>query len=424
MDYRVFPPEEILQCSIKLPASKSYEARRLAIDSLAGVAVKPVSACDDIIVLAAGLQATGGTIDLGGSGTALRLLTAIMAAREGVTVILDGNESLRHRPIGILVEALRSMGAEIAWLGREGFAPLQVSGRRLHGGSVTLDVTRSSQFVSALMLIAPGLDGGLTINFDGEPASLPYIRMTAAMMSRRGISVEVERDRIVVAPGRYNAGDGRSAECDWSAASYWYEIAAITAGWVTLPGLHTDDLQGDRLLAEIFPRMGVLTDFEAEDEDGNPVDGAELSATPDLYGRIELDLGDNPDLAPAIAVTSAALSLPFRLTGLANLRDKECDRLTVIMSELRKLGVLAETDGPGTLLWEGRRCPVTEMPVIDPHGDHRIAMAFAPLAVFIPGIIIKDAGVVAKSYPGYWDDMRQAGFTLTDAAEPLQDTEA
>lgn len=422
MDYRVFPPDEILQCSINLPASKSYEARRMVIDTLAGMPVESSDTCHDIEVLCDALPVDTGTIDLGGSGTALRLLTAVKAASDGADVTLDGNESLRRRPIGILVEALRSLGADISWLGQEGFAPVHITGRKLAGGSVTVDVSRSSQFVSALMLIAPLLDGGLTINFDGEPVSLPYIKMTVAMMRRRGIAVELERDRVVVSRGQYNAPDDREPESDWTAASYWYEIAAITAGWVSLPGLHADDLQGDRWLADIFPRMGVLTDFEAEDEDGAPLDGAELSATPDLYGRIELDLSDHPDLAPTIAVTSAALSLPFKLTGLANLRDKECDRLSVIVAELYKIGVVAEIDGAGTLLWEGRRRPVTQMPVIDPHGDHRIAMAFAPLAVFIPGIIIADSEVVDKSYPDYWDHLRQAGFVLTDASEPLPES--
>ncbi|MDE5641916.1 MAG: 3-phosphoshikimate 1-carboxyvinyltransferase [Muribaculaceae bacterium] len=421
MDYRIYPPEEILDVRLSLPPSKSYMARKMVIDAIAGCpSGGDVCACDDITVLARALELyrSGGAVsaaavDLGGSGTALRFLTALFAATEGCDVVLDGNESLRRRPMAILVDALRQLGAEIEYLQQEGFAPLAVRGRRLAGGSLPIDPTVSSQFVSALMLVSPLLDAPLRIRIEGEAASMPYIRMTAGMMRRRGAVADIERYDIDLAPGSYSADDDYMPELDWTAASYWYETAALTAGWVTLPGFNATDLQGDRLLAEIMPRLGVLSEFGTDDEGEEALC---LSATPDLWGRLELDLSQNPDLTPALAVTAAALSVPFRLSGLENLRVKECDRLEALRQELLKIGIVAEIDGPGVLLWEGQRAPVVEIPEIDTHGDHRMAMAFAPLAVFAPGIVIRDAEVADKSYPGFWDDLRQAGFTLESTA--------
>lgn len=220
---------------------------------------------------------------------------------------------------------------------------------------------------------------------------------------------------FTVAPGKYRPYD-EPVERDWSAAAFWYEIAAITAGWVTLPGLCDKSLQGDAVTAALYPRLGVLTEFEDA--------AAELSATPDLYSRLDLDMTDTPDLVQAMAVTACAIGVPFRFTGVATLRHKETDRLEALRRELLKIGCVAEIESDNIISWEGQRVPLTEMPVIDTYGDHRMAMAFAPLSVFVPGIIVRDIEVVGKSYPGFWNDMRQAGFTLTDAAEPLPEPDA
>lgn len=430
MNYKIFPPEEMLMARVQLPVSKSYLARKMVIDAIAGAPANAACSddpCEDITAMSRALDvyaapSPGAEIDLGGSGTALRLLTALFAATDGCEVVLTGNDSLRRRPMTILVEALRQLGAEIEYLDGEGYAPLRIRGRRLAGGSLPIDPTVSSQYITALMLIAPMLESELRLRLEGEAVSTPYIKMTAEMMRRRGAVADIERYDINLAPGKYDAADKYPVERDWSAASYWYEIAAITAGWITLPGLHADDLQGDRALVDIMPRLGVLSDFEPEDdeddEDGLSAPDADgnlplqLSATPDLWGRLELDLSQNPDLTPALAVTSAALSIPFHLTGLENLRVKECDRLEALRKELLKIGVVAEIEGPGTLSWEGRRVPVVELPVIETYGDHRMAMAFAPLAAFAPGMVVKDVEVVAKSYPAYWTDLQAAGFTL------------
>lgn len=410
MNYSIFPPEEILETTVRLPQSKSYLARRMVIDAIAGaVPCTPQQPCDDIAVLASALAASGGSIDLHAAGTALRLLTALFAATPGREVVLDGDESLRRRPMGILVEALRQLGADINYEGREGFAPIRIRGRRLAGGSLPIDPTVSSQFITALMLIAPLLESDLCLRLEGEAVSMPYIKMTAEMMRRRGVTVDIDRYDINLSPGTYSAVDDRPVELDWTAASYWYEIAAITAGWVTLPGLHADDLQGDRALMELMPRLGVLSSFEDSDD-------LELSATPDLWGRLELDMSQNPDLVPAFAVTAAALSVPFRLSGLHSLRVKECDRMEALRVELLKIGIVAEIEGD-TLLWDGRRVPVISLPRIETYGDHRMAMAFAPLSVFVPGIVIKDGEVCGKSYPGFWDQLQQAGFIVQTAEE-------
>ena len=210
-------------------------------------------------------------------------------------------------------------------------------------------------------------------------------------------------------PYRYRSPEDDD-EADWSAAAFWYEIAALTAGWVTIPGLRQRSLQGDSASAELFERLGVLTEYGDE--------GAELSATPDLYSRFDADLSDMPDAVPALAVTAAMAGIPFRISGIGSLHDKECDRIEALIAELAKLGMLAETEEYGTVLsWDGSRRPISELPVFDTYGDHRMAMALAPVAVFVPGIVIRDAGVVAKSYPGFWDDLRRAGFTVEDAEE-------
>ncbi len=408
MDYRIFPPEEILETTVTLPLSKSISARALIMAALGADRPEEVADCDDTAAMERALGSDDENINVGAAGTAMRFLTAYYAAVPGKKVVIDGCERMRERPIGVLVDALRRLGARIEYVGREGYPPLKIEGTRLTGGEVEMDATVSSQFVSAVLMVAPTMALPLKLKLEGDTVSAPYIKMTVAMMRERGIAVETERDSITVASQPY-AGGGAAVERDWSAAAFWYEIAAITAGWVTLPGLTDNSIQGDSVLAEIYPRLGVVTEWGE--------DGAELSATPDLFSRIDLDMTDTPDLAQAVAVTACAVGLPFRLTGVSSLRIKETDRLEALCRELLKVGCLAETEGDNVISWDGRRMPLMAMPEIDTYGDHRMAMAFAPLAVFIPGIVIKDIEVVGKSYPGYWDALRSAGFTLTDASE-------
>lgn len=411
MNLRIFPPEEILETAVALPLSKSVSARALVINALtpgaAPLRAESLAVCDDVAVLATALGSERGEVGVGASATAMRFLAAYFAAKEGADVVVGGTDGLNRRPVGALVDALRSVGADVEYAGAEGFPPLKIRGRRLEGGELRVDASVSSQTVSALMLVAPLMLRPLSLVLDGEIASLPYIRMTARMMEMCGVAVEMGRDRIDVSAGTYAVPAAPISEPDWSAAAFWYEIAAVTAGWVTLRGLGESGLQGDSVAAGLFPRLGVLTEFTDE--------GAELSATPDLFSRLDLDATDNPDLVPALVVTSCLIGVPFRLSGVARLRLKECDRLEALVCEMRKIGCLVETEGDNVITWEGARVPVTEMPVFDAHGDHRIAMALAAVSVFVPGIVICDAGVVSKSYPGFWQDLRRAGFTVDDA---------
>lgn len=418
MDYRIFPPEEILETTIALPLSKSVGARAIVLNYIAGER-DAQGECDDTATLAAilnaGLPTDGSTIDVGPAGTAMRFLTALCAASDGVDCTITGSDRMLHRPIGPLVEVLRTLGADIEYVGEEGFPPVRIRGRRLAGGTVEIDASESSQYISALMMAAPLFDAPLSIRLLGNVQSMPYIHMTAEMMAARGAQVEFDRDQIDVAchsPLRNLA----QQEPDWSAAAFWYEIAALTAGWVTLSGLSADTLQGDSHAAELFERLGVLTEFTDE--------GAELSATPDLWSTFEVDLSEMPDAVPALAVTCCLIGVRFRISGVGALHHKECDRLEALKAELAKIGCLLEIEQYGTVLqWDGRRVPVTSMPVFDTYADHRMAMALAPVAVYVPGIVVKNAEVVSKSYPEFWQQLEAAGFRLADPADPIPTVE-
>lgn len=414
MNLRIFPPEEILETTVRrLPLSKSVAARALVMGALTegapDIEDEKLAVCADIEVLAKALKIRKGEVTARESGTALRFLTAFFAATDGCDVTLTGAARLCRRPIAPLVDTLRKLGADIEYTSEEGFAPLRIRGRRLSGGQVGLDTSASSQFASALAMVAPLMENPLSIELGGQIPSLPYLKMTLAMMKARGVEAFVEGYTLQVANTPY-VSVTPEAEPDWTAASYWYSIAGVTAGWVTLPGLRAESLQGDSVLQHIGNRFGVITDFDNE--------GAELSATPDIFSRLDMDMSDYPDLVPALAVTACLIGLPFVFTGVANLRHKESDRLEILRANLLKLGIVAEV-GRDSLSWEGERVPVVEMPLINPAGDHRIAMAFAIASCFVPGITILDSEVVDKSYPGFFFDLRDAGFTVVDADAPL-----
>lgn len=428
MDYRIFPPEEILETTVELPPSKSAVARSLTMDFIAG-GCRPLRPgdgacddCDDIKVLAAayagGVPADGATIDAGASGTALRILTAVFAAIPGSFCRITGTDGLRTRPIGPLVEALRRLGADVKCTVREGYAPVEICGKKLAGGTVELDPSVSSQFATALMLVAPLMAEPLTIRYTVPTASGPYVRLTAAMMSARGVHAEADAEGVSVGRGNYSAGGDETAERDWSAAAFWYEIAAVTAGWVTLPGLDAKSCQPDVAAATVFEQLGVTT---GESDDG---DGIELSANPEVFSRLDLDMTSTPDLVPPVVFAACLIGVPFRLDGVGALRFKECDRLAALRDEMLKLGcVLSIENYDNTLVWDGGRMPLRALPEFDSHGDHRMAMAAAAVAVFVPGIVVRGAECVAKSYPGFWQHLEAAGFRLSDPSEPLPQIE-
>lgn len=419
MNYRIFPPEEMMMATINLPLSKSISNRMLIINALTPGATLPtkIADCDDTNLLTAALYAindANGDIEIntGAAGTATRFVTAYICSREGVNATVDGSERMRQRPMGILIDSLRALGADIKCLNKEGFLPLQISGQQLKGGHLSIDASVSSQFISALMMIAPTMTEGLTLHLNGDLLSKPYIDMTAELMRRSGADVTFEypHEEIVIAPKPYSSEGTCEAEPDWSAASYWYEVAALTAGFVTLPGLQLTSLQGDSACSNLFEMLGVVTS-ESEEEDN----ALEIAPTPEQFSRFEVDLVDTPDIAQTLAVTAAMLGIPFHLRGLQSLRVKETDRLEALRVELDKYGIIVEIRNNSELVWNGARHPIFERPVIDTYDDHRMAMAFAPTAVFIPGIVIRNAEVVSKSYPGFWEDLVSAGFTIADA---------
>lgn len=417
MNYKILPPEELIQTTVRLPLSKSESARRLILDAMAGTdtPVADVADCDDTRALQTALKTTQGTVDVGPAGTAMRFLAAYYASKPGVDVTLDGSERMRRRPIAPLAEALRKLGAEIEY---DRHPPLHIRGRQLTGGTVDINASVSSQFISALMMAAPAMQAPLTINLQGLATSMPYARMTAQMLAMRGVEVDIAPSSqgvttVTVANTPVNAPTPTAVEPDWSAASYWYEIVALSAGWVELPGLRPSTLQGDSAMVAIGKRLGVDTTFGADD----CPDGAELSANPDADAHINLDMADTPDLVQTVAVTAALLGIHFTLTGVHTLRKKETDRLEALCRECAKLGLLVRAEGDDRLVWEGERAPIFDTPVIDTYGDHRMAMAFAPVALYAPGIVIRDAQVVTKSYPQFWQHLTDAGFTLEEVAD-------
>lgn len=416
MNYRIFPPEEMLETTVTLPLSKSICNRQLIINALTPGAepLASLSDCDDTQILAKILANKNlkESYNLNGAGTALRFLTAYFAATPECCIGLQANERLCQRPMAELIEALRQLGADITCTQTEGHAPLRIRGQRLHGGEITVNADISSQFISALMMIGPTLSDPLTIHLDGEIVSRPYILMTERLMLDDGASVDFEGQTIRISPSTYQPCPQR-VERDWSAASYWYGIAALSAGFITLPELSLDSIQGDRRCAPLYEMLGVNT------EPADELDGLDLLASPEQFSRFDTDLSETPDLAPTMAVTAATLGIPFHLTGLSTLRNKETDRLEALRAELLKFGIAAEIRGDSQIVWNGERVPVFELPSIRTYGDHRMAMAFAQTAIFYPGIIIEDIEVVTKSYPQFWQHLTDAGFTLSDSTLPL-----
>jgi len=400
--------------AVTLPTSKSLSARALVLEALTDApwTIADVAQCDDTRAIAHALEVHGyvDRIDVGDAGTAMRFLTAYMATRTGIDVVLDGSERMRQRPIGPLVDALRQWGASITYLGEEGFPPLRIAGRALRGREIGVRADVSSQFISALMMIAP-VAGGATLHLEGDIVSQPYIAMTSSLMQRAGVPVTTADGghTLIIPAGRYHPCSMR-IEGDWSAASYWIAWAALlpATSFITLKGLACDSVQGDAQLLEWAPMLGVQATWAADDV-------LQLRGGLPREGHRELDLRDTPDLMPTLAVVQCLLDTPYRLSGLSTLRHKESDRVACVQAQLRKLGYQVTVSRDGDIMeWNGAKCPATAAPiVIDPAGDHRLAMAFSLAAARCDALVIDHAEVVEKSYPDYWQHLRQAGFTLT-----------
>ena len=415
MIYKVTPPSRFAHTKTVLPASKSISNRVLIINALSGSPqnVANLAECDDTAVMLEALRNANDAaraVDVHGAGTSMRFLTAYFSLSQERRV-MTGSQRMLQRPISILVDALRSLGAEIEYAGNEGFPPLRVGGGKMHGGSVALPANVSSQYVSALQMIAPRLEGGLRMRLEGGVASRPYINMTMELMKAFGAKAEwISENEISVAEGAYTAKPF-TVESDWSAASYWYEIAALAGGMgksVALPSLYKNSLQGDSKGAEYFEKLGVETQFAP--------DGAVVEYTGGGCTRLEIDMKGEPDLAQTFVATCCGLGVKFRFDGLANLRVKETDRIAALENEMRKLGYVIGDTPDGTLFWDGTLCPPQENAVIETYDDHRMAMSIAPLCIKTGSVLIDNPQVVAKSYPRYWDNLREAGFVVEEAS--------
>ena len=410
MKYVISPPQNTIRNSIPIPSSKSISNRMLIIRSLAGsrAPLQNLSDSDDTVVLAQALENEKDVYDVGHAGTSMRFLAAYLCTRPG-KFTLTGSRRMKQRPIGPLVDALKQLGAQIDYLETEGCPPQDIRGGGIGGGHISIEAGNSSQFISALMKIGPVLKGGLSIRLEGEVVSASYIEMTLALMNSCGAGASFDGKQITIPESAYTVTDFR-VESDWSGASYWFQVAALRPGSeIILPHLSPDSLQGDAVLVPLFDSLGVQSSFHRQEV-------ILRSQESDLPHGFEHDFTTCPDLVQTMAVTLCALEVPFRFTGTITLRVKETDRIAALQSELRKLGYVLTADARGEWLqWDGSRCEPESDPLIHTYHDHRMAMAFAPLAITHGKIAIDDPAVVSKSYPGFWKDLEEAGFGVTPA---------
>ena len=344
----------------------------------------------------------------------MRFMTAYLAVTPGCHT-LTGTERMKHRPIRALVDALRYIGADIAYEGEEGYPPLRINGRRLEGGLLDIPGDISSQYISALLMVGPVLERGLELRLTGEVVSRPYIDLTLCMMRGFGADAEwTDVDTITVRPVPY-APRPFFIENDWSAASYWYETLVLARDGeseVRLDGLMDGSRQGDSAVKYLFSMLGVRTVFKTR-ERGVPTT-VTLKRVEPVPPRLDYDFVNQPDMVQTFVVCCALAGVPFRFTGLASLKIKETDRVEALKTEMRKLGYVVRETAAGELSWDGERCQQADDLVINTYEDHRMAMAFAPAATVFPGLKIDQPQVVSKSYPHFWDELCRAGFTITE----------
>lgn len=387
-----------INARIKLPASKSISNRALILNALSysPYPIGNVSDCDDTSVMIKALDSNDRLFDVGAAGTSMRFLTAFLSKTLGEWVI-TGSERMKQRPIRILVDALNQLGAKIEYLEKEGFPPLKITGSALMGGEIKLNGSVSSQYISALMMIAPYMYKGLTIQLEGKVISQPYIRMTQAMMNEFGVDSTFVDNSIRIPAQEYTPVPF-TVESDWSAASYWYELLAIAGkGEVFLEGLRKNSYQGDAQVANLFAQLGVATEYYT--------DGVKLSPSETATSQLSYNFINEPDLAQTLAVCCCIKGIPFSFSGLQSLKIKETDRINALINELEKLGYCISEPAEGELEWTGATCAKADVPVIKTYEDHRMAMAFAPAAL-VGELEIEHPEVVSKSYPDFWQDLQ------------------
>ncbi len=404
MDIKVTAPQ-IVRGDIRLPYSKSISNRVLLINKLSKSKILPenIAICDDSEMMRNALSTSSGVINTGAAGTATRFSLAYLSMTPG-EYQLTGSERMKQRPIKILVDALQKIGAEIEYAEREGYLPLNIKGKELEGGEIELSGGVSSQYISALLMIAPYTRKGLKLTLTGNIISLPYIKMTLSLMSMYGVETRMIGNQIEVPTGKYNPLPYR-VEADWSAASYWYGFAALANDVdLLLEGLDDISIQGDSKVVSLFTPLGVATEYN----DGYVA----LRKCNMVKKAYEVDLTDTPDLAQTLVVVAAMKGVSFKISGLQSLRIKETDRIAALIKEMRKLGYLLDDSEEGTLMWSGERCQPDEEIEIETYDDHRMAMSFSIAAYLYPGIKIKSSEVVTKSYPKFWEDLSKVGFNI------------
>lgn len=408
MIYTVTAPK-LESKKIKLPASKSISNRILLINVLSANENRPenLSDSDDTAVMLKAIESDCSHVDVGAAGTSMRFLTAYLSLRPGRHII-TGSERMKKRPIAILVDALRSIGADIKYVENEGFPPLEIVGRELNGGTINLPGNVSSQFISALMMIAPMIKGGLKIELTGKIVSQPYIHMTLKTMEEFGINGKWTGSEIIIPEGKY-AHIPSFVESDWSAASYWYEIVALAQTVKEkLIGLYPDSRQGDSEGRNIAAKLGVTTTLDRNDNT------LELQKNGQSVSHLEYDFNSQPDIAQTFVVMCCCLGITFKFTGLESLKIKETDRISALINECKKLGFVLQTNDIDMLSWDGTKCKRSDEPIAT-YKDHRMAMAFAPAALVLGEIKIDDPAVVSKSYPNFWNDLKEVGFRITES---------
>lgn len=408
-----------LKSAISITGSKSETNRLLLLQALfPSITLENTSNSDDSEVMIkalkefnskAGIPPSGVRwLDIHHAGTAMRFLTAYFAVNEGREVVLTGSQRMTERPIKLLVEALQQLGAQISYEKEEGYPPIRIKGQKITKNKVSIPANVSSQYISALLLIAPKLENGIELTLDGEITSIPYIKMTLALLNEIGVETTFEGNKIVVSPLLEIPPSGVRGlvESDWSSASYFFSIVALSeiGTEITLSSYKQNSLQGDSDLVEIYAKMGILTRF-----DENKIT---LVKQPNFkLETLNLDLNNTPDIAQTIVVTCLGLGIGCHLTGLHTLKIKETDRLEALRIELTKLGANISVTNDSLTLEPSTNDSIEKNVAISTYNDHRMAMAFAPLALKVP-IVIENAEVVSKSYPSFWEDLREIGFKV------------
>src|SRR5690606_35515772 len=396
MNIRIQSNQTNFQKQITITGSKSESNRSLLLRALyPDLTIANLSNSDDSVVMEKGLKIQNGTVDIHHAGTAMRFLTAYFSVKPGSEIILTGSKRMTERPIEILVDALRQLGAEISYENNQGYPPIKIKGKQITENKVTLAANISSQYISALLLVAPSLNNGLILNLEGEITSVPYIRMTLALLEELGVQTNFTGNTITVKPLSNSPEQQLVVESDWSSASYYYSIVALCEQGTTLrlSSYKQNSLQGDSILQEIYKEFGVESSFEGHDLLLTKVKQVAKETV------INLDLTNAPDIAQTIAVSCFGLGIACELSGLHTLKIKETDRLEALKAELGKLGAQISVTDKTLSLQAGSA--IKKEVAIDTYDDHRMAMAFAPLALKVP-ILINAAEVVSKSYPDFW----------------------